>query len=94
MEQGKIYFVEEPGFWMVGRCEGPIDDNGTNCPASIITSKNRWLPGNGWCFQDGGKRTYKDATPEQIAWYEYCEKNERFISQEAFRELKPNYQIF
>lgn len=94
MEQGKIYFVEEVGFWMVGRCEGPIEENGTNCPATTISSNKEFRLGKGWCFQHGKNRTYRDATQEEIAWYEYCEKNEKFISQKAFMELKPNYQIF
>lgn len=93
MKQGKIYFVQDPFFWMVGRCEGPIENNGTNCPATTISSNMEFRLNRGWCFQDGN-RTYRDATQEEIAWYEYCEKNKKFISQEAFMELEPYYQIY
>lgn len=43
MEQGKIYFVQEQNLWMVGRCEGPIENNGTNCPATTISSLSNIL---------------------------------------------------
>lgn len=97
MKKGKIYKVLEEGFWMLGRCtEEPSPSDPNRCGATFIESnKDRFHKNSAWCFKHGSIRTYREATKEEIDWFEYCESCSVFIPFEKYNALfSQTYQIY
>jgi hypothetical protein len=98
MEIGKIYFVKDkaPGtFWMLGRCTG--EDLESDEPqyrrnnSTRIDSNNMFFEDSCWCYESIEGRTYREATQEEIIWFEECERQEKFIPKE---QIKFAYEIY
>ncbi len=92
MEQGKIYFVYDPGeiFWMLGRCTNPATTDDERNIANYITSQNEYFVNRVWCYQDK-KRKYREDTTEEEQWFVECEKQQKFIPKE---KINFSYSIY
>ena len=102
LEENEYYFVEDVGFWMIGKVSK--GNNGDNTENSLrggvyysITSQNHLNGKSVWCYQDNG-RTFRKATPEEIFWLETCAENGKFIKKSninfTLMNKEPNYEIY
>ncbi len=101
MEIGKYYRVEENNFWMIGRVEtvGGLEEDGyyrgkaiyISCQRNFSPKPTSWSYGRKDVY---GKRTYREATPQEIVWLEYCIQKDEFVEQKDIKVIEPRYEIY
>lgn len=86
MENGKIYYVQEGDFWMLGRAlEVPkIDKSDNTLRGRAVFIVAGVFKVAKWCPQDIG-RTYREANYTETQWFLECERQGKFIPKEQIK---------
>jgi len=98
MEEGKYYKVEDSGgFWMIGIAlsNGRLDDDGYYRSKAQFINKGCYNKNADWSYGGNGqKRTYREATNEEIGWLEYCIEKNKYMSKESYLKQRPQQPIY
>lgn len=97
---GEYYTVTEPRVYGQGKMIGKVITINEDSLGEDLRGKATYIHtltkpfgldvNKSWCYKDGGDRSFRKSTPEEIKWLEACIKANKFIpEEEAMKSEEP-----